>query len=164
MKRLYIIRHAKSSWDSPGLDDFARPLNKRGETDAPRMGKRLLERDPRPDLIITSPARRAITTCSIIAECIGFDLQRIRKQPRLYLATDEQIRAIVHEQHDSNQEIMLFGHNPGLTDFVNRIGKNLRLDNLPTCGIAAFRFSVDAWKDIQWGSGELLFIDYPKAL
>jgi phosphohistidine phosphatase len=163
LKTLYIIRHAKSSWNNPVLDDLERPLNDRGREDAPRMGARLRERNIAADTLITSPATRALSTCEIIADEIGFARDKIRTDERLYHATENVILKIVREQPDTVQQVVLFGHNPGLTDFANRISTNLRLDNLPTCGIVALRFQ-GTWKEVDWRSGEVLFVDYPKAI
>ena len=162
MKTLLIVRHAKSSWDNPSLSDFDRPLNDRGHNDAPRMGKRLKEKDLTPDIIISSPANRAFTTSKIIAESIGFPVSSIVTNRNLYHATEDEILDVVHSLNEKTDVVMLFGHNPGLTDFVNSITKS-HIDNIPTCGIVACKFKVDRWKDIAWGKGKVLFFDYPKA-
>ena len=162
MKTLYLIRHAKSSWDDPFQDDFDRPLSKRGLRDAPRMGKRLKEMALHPDLIITSPAERALSTCITIAEKIGYPLGNIHTDQRLYHAGEDQLLTIVHGFNDANDEIIIFGHNPGLTDFANQLSRELVTDNIPTCGVVALRFPVNSWKDVHWEKGEVLFFDFPK--
>jgi phosphohistidine phosphatase len=97
MKTLYIIRHAKSSWDNPDLSDFERPLNDRGEKDAPRMGKRLKERRVTPDMMLSSPATRALVTCQQIAKVLGFSEDKIKTDRRLYHASDDQILKVIQE-------------------------------------------------------------------
>jgi phosphohistidine phosphatase len=161
MKTLYIIRHAKSSWDNPLLDDFERPLNKRGEGDAPRMGKRLKEKHVLPDLMLSSPATRALKTCHKIAEVLDYSSEKIKTNENLYHAEDEEILSIVKEIKDKHHVVLLFGHNPGLTEFVNRL-TNSFIDNVPTCGVAACILKIDSWKDADWKKASLDFFDYPK--
>ncbi len=162
MKTLYIVRHAKSSWDDPLLDDFSRPLNERGKRDAPRMGKRLKGKKVVPDLMLTSPARRALGTCKRIAEVLAYDENKIKTERGLYHAEKEQILEVVKSLKDKHEVVMIFGHNPGLTDFVNELG-NQSFENVPTCGIAAYQLPVDSWQEADFGKGKLLFFDYPKS-
>jgi phosphohistidine phosphatase len=162
MKTLYLIRHAKSSWDDPFQDDFERPLNKRGKKDAPCMGKRLKEMKIRPGLLLSSPAERALSTCMLIAEKIGYALSNIHTDQRLYHAGEEQLLSVVQGFNDANNEIVIFGHNPGLTDFANRLSSELVTDNIPTCGIVALRFPVKSWKNVRWEKGKVLFFDFPR--
>jgi phosphohistidine phosphatase len=161
MKTLILIRHAKSSWENFNLSDFDRPLNDRGLRDAPRMGKRLKEKDLAPDLVISSPANRAHTTCTIISEAIGFPAERIQTEKAIYHADEDQLLAIVQQLPDFADQVMLYGHNPGFTDFANRLTES-HIDNIPTCGIVACQLNVITWKDVKWGSGKILFYDFPK--
>lgn len=164
MKTLYIIRHAKSSWDSPDLSDFDRPLNERGKGDAPRMGKRLKKRNVKPDMLLTSPAKRALSTCKRIAEQLGFPKEKIKTEPNLYHADEDQIFSVIKDIKDKHDVLIVFGHNPGMTDFVNRLRKDKKIiENIPTCGVVAFALDVNAWQDIQFGTGKFLFFDYPKS-
>jgi len=162
MKTLYLVRHAKSSWEDPFQDDFDRPLNKRGRNDAPRMGKRLKERDIHPELLLSSPAERALSTCTIIAGKIGHPLQNILTDRSLYHASEEELLSVVHAFNDGNDTVMVFAHNPGLTDFANRLSRELVTDNIPTCGVVGLRFQVQSWKEVDWEKGEVLLFDYPK--
>ncbi len=165
MKKLIVIRHAKSSWDDPSLDDFDRPLNKRGEKDAPRMGKLLREMKITPDYLITSPAVRAMETCKQIAKKIDFPLNKIILNQKLYHANLETILQVVQEipdrKNDAEEIALLFGHNPGLTEFVNAIS-NEAIVNIPTCGIAIISLSNDRWRNLKFGSGKLEWFHYPK--
>ncbi len=161
MKTLILIRHAKSSWADHDLSDFDRPLNERGLRDTPRMGKRFKEKGITPDKLITSPANRALTTCTLFAETIEFPKQNIKTEERLYHADEEEILDIVQNLKEPDDVVILFGHNPGFTDFVNRL-MNIRIDNVPTCGIVACKLPVKEWKDVSWQSGQLLFFDFPK--
>jgi phosphohistidine phosphatase len=163
MKILYLIRHAKSSWEDPYQADLDRPLNNRGKRDAPRMGKRLKEREIHADLMLSSPAERALSTCKIMAEIIGYKKEKISTDRSLYHANDDQILSVIHNFNDKHQKVMIFGHNPGLTDFVNRLSTEQEaIDNIPTCGVVAFKFPVESWKEVKWKKGELEFFDYPK--
>jgi phosphohistidine phosphatase len=161
MKTLIVIRHAKSSWDEPFLSDFDRPLNKRGLHDAPRMGKRLREKDLSPDLLLSSPAKRAISTCELIAGTIDYLVTKIKTDKALYHASEEELLKIVRKQDDTVNTMMVFGHNPGLTDFVNRLTKS-RIDNIPTCGIVCISLPVENWHQVQWSTGKIDFFDFPK--
>lgn len=163
MKTLYIIRHAKSSWDASNVDDVERPLNERGKSDAPRMGKRLKEKDIHPDLMVSSPAKRALSTAKKIAKILKYPKESIKTDRRLYHADEETILSVVRELKEKYNIVILLGHNPGLTDFVNTLmNGEFDIDNVPTCGVVAFQFDVDAWSAITWGKGRMLFFDYPK--
>lgn len=165
VKTLYIVRHAKSSWDDPNLDDFERPLNERGKRDAPRMGKRLKEREVHPDHILSSPARRAFSTAKRIAKVLGYSKDVIKTEKKLYHAGEEQILSVIKSINDKFDVVLVFGHNPGLTEFVNALKDDdgQVIDNIPTCGIVAFELKVDHWKDIGWAKGKMLFFDFPKS-
>jgi len=161
MKRLYLIRHAKSSWKNPGLPDIDRPLNKRGERDAPFMGKRLKKYNVKPGIIISSPAKRALKTARIIAKMIDYPGDSIVIKDSLYAASVPTILNIIHNLDDSIQEAMLFGHNPEFTSMANYLA-NHDIDNISTCGIFCVDFDVESWKDIAEGTGIFIFFDFPK--
>lgn len=161
MKTLYLIRHAKSSWSNPDLSDFDRPLNDRGRRDAPRMGKRLKEKAIAPDLMLSSPANRAITTCREIASVLGYDESRIKTDKRIYHASEEELINILSELQDTQKTVMLFGHNPGFTNFANALLSE-HIMNIPTCGVVAGKLNIQSWKEINNGCGKLVFFDFPK--
>ena len=164
MKTLFIIRHAKSSWDASNIDDFERPLNDRGKRDAPRMGKRLKEKDIQPTLLLSSPAKRALSTAKGIAKVLKYPKDDIKTDRRLYHADEETMLTVVRELKEKQDVVMIFSHNPGLTEFVNSLmDGELDIDNVPTCGVVAFKLDLDTWKDVDWGKGKLLFFDYPKS-
>ena len=119
MKILILVRHAKSSWKNAYLLDIDRPLNKRGQRDAPVMGKRLAERDSTPDFLISSPATRALTTAEIIAQEIEYPVEDIVVDERIYGADVDDWLEIVQDLDDGWDCVMCFGHNPGITDFFN---------------------------------------------
>ena len=159
MKYLYLVRHAKSSWEY-NLDDFDRPLNKRGEFDAPLMGKILAGKDIKPALIISSPASRAIKTATIIAEYLQYK-KPIGTLNELYHASATNLLQIVKKTSSLHQSLMVFGHNPGLTTFANQLTVD-QVDNIPTCGIYAIVFNNNDWATIGLKKGKLLFHDFPK--
>lgn len=162
MKRLILLRHAKSSWRDSGLADHERPLSGRGERDAPRMGVRLQRHGAHPDLVITSHAERALRTATIVARALEYPRDRIRVLPKLYLAAPADILAVVAAQDPQVECLLLIGHNPGLTDLTNRLLPELALDNLPTAGVVAIDFDTDDWSDAVRTAGRLAFYDYPK--
>ena len=161
MRSLLIIRHAKSSWDDPGLDDFDRPLNKRGKRDAPEMGKRLRKADYSPDLMISSPAKRALDTCRVIAEKLDYPSENIRTDERLYHASTAEFLQVLSEINDKYHKVVIFGHNPGLTDFANRLNHS-SIINIPTSGMVLAELDIRSWKEIGPGKGKMKFFDYPK--
>jgi phosphohistidine phosphatase len=161
MKTLFVVRHAKSSWDFPTLPDHDRPLNKRGEKNAPEMGTRLAKRQITPDLMISSTAVRAQSTAQIIAEKIGYPASDIIFTRQLYHAGISDIVDLLANESGTTASIMLFGHNPGFTDFVNWL-TGTYIDNVPTTGIVAIELAIEDWKSVKEGAGKILFFDYPK--
>lgn len=158
-KTLYLVRHAKSSWKFPDLSDFERPLNSRGKRDAPFMGELLAKQNILPDLIISSPAKRAISTAEIIAGKIGYNFDSIVHESDLYLASSGTIVEIL-AQLNSENSVMIFGHNPGLTVFNNLISDKY-IENIPTCGIVALKLH-NGWKEIKPKTAVQIFFDFPK--
>ncbi len=161
MKTLTIVRHAKSSWKDHSLKDRERPLNKRGERDAPEMGRRIAEAGIRPSLILSSPAKRAWTTAKMIAREINYPREFLQREDDLYLASVNRILDVLVAQDSGFNSIMLFGHNPGLTDFANYLVPGLT-DNLPTCGVVSVTFEQDDWSLYELPETTLALHDYPK--
>lgn len=162
MKRLTLLRHAKSSWANPRLPDAERPLSGRGERDAPEMAQRLQRRGERPELILTSHALRAIVTARIVAAGLGCPPETIRVIRPLYLAAPDTILDVARSQDEAVADMMIVGHNPGLTDLANRLLPTLALDNLPTAGVIAIDSDAARWVDIETADRRLLYYDYPK--
>lgn len=161
MKHLTLVRHAKSSWNHPELDDFDRPLNERGKHDAPMMAKLLVQKKVLPDLIISSPAKRAIKTARIIAKEIGYPKDKIELNSTIYEANVLALLNVIHGINDKFKYAMLFGHNPGFND----LGYLLTLHdvgNIPTCGILAMEFTISSWKEVAKGNGRFVSFDFPK--
>lgn len=161
MKTLILIRHAKSDWQDITLDDFDRPLNGRGKTDAPMMAERLLKRDIIPDIFVCSPARRAKKTATIFAETFGVEKNTISFEQDLYLAPPYVFSEVINRLNDDGNIVAIFSHNPGITDFANTL-TNARIDNMPTCAIFAVEADIDSWSDFEAAPKRFLFCDYPK--
>lgn len=160
MKTLFLIRHAKSDWSDQSLADFDRPLNKRGKKDAPFMGEVLNEKGIIPDLIISSPAKRAKKTAIEIAETLNYPSKKIVFEEELYDASSNDILHIVRSINEQNTSAMIFGHNPGLT-LLNNFISNKYIDNIPTTGIVALSLDIE-WSEVDKFSCKQLFYEYPK--
>lgn len=164
MKTVILIRHAKSSWDDPAMTDFERPLNDRGKKDAPEMAARLMKRQPKVDAFISSPAKRARKTATIFAKEYGLGKEDLVLVDKLYHASERNFLEVISQQPESLENIAVFSHNPGLTDFVNTLTPNeIRVDNVPTCGIFAISFEGN-WQTFKDAPKQFLFFDYPKNL
>lgn len=159
MKTLYIVRHAKSSWGSFDVNDFDRSLNLRGERDLPLMAQELKKLGVNPDYIISSPAKRAITTAKGLAEGIGFSIDQIDQHENIYESSAEEMLKSIKTVADDVTELMIVGHNPSVSFLVNMLS-NEWLDKYSTCGCFAIDFNIDNWKDIL--KGKKRFWVYPK--
>lgn len=145
MKTLFLVRHAKASHDDPSLPDRERPLEDRGRHDAAEMGKRLAGRKVKPDLLVSSPALRALTTAQLMADELGYERKDIMVDDRLYASSAASLLAIVRELDKSLGSVMLFGHNPEFTELAHRL--SAEITNMPTCAVAKFRFDTQTWED-----------------
>jgi len=159
MKKLYLIRHAKSSWDDMNLEDFDRGLNKRGRQNAPMMALRLKAKKVMPDVILSSPAKRAKKTAKILAEGIRFD-KKINFESSLYDAMPSTLHQRLNSLDDSCNCAFLIGHNPELNmlaeDFVEFE------ENIVTCAIVEIEFDCNNWSSISDKNAKLISYDYPK--
>ena len=160
-KTLYIARHAKSSWDDSSLSDFERPLKKRGEKDAPMIGKILYSKGVKPDLIISSPAKRAISTAYVLAREIKYPVEKIITNEDIYEASTSELLDIIEQLDDKLKSVMIIGHNPSFTRLANYLTEQY-FDNIPTCGVVAIAFNISEWKTIEKNSGKVIFFEYPK--
>lgn len=161
MKILTLIRHAKSSWKDESLLDLDRPLSKRGRRDAPMMGKRLAERGSYADLMISSPAARALATAEAIAEAIEYPEAEIVVDERLYGADAFEWLEVIQGLDDGWDRVMCVGHNPGLTDLVDALSPD-PIGNVPTCGVVELKFDTDSWALVGRIEPAEVYFDYPK--
>ncbi|MEQ9262795.1 MAG: histidine phosphatase family protein [Owenweeksia sp.] len=160
MKKLYLVRHAKSSWKEEGVHDMDRPLKGRGVRDAYNTSQWLQEQGDKPEFIISSPATRALHTALIFSKNLEYSFSDIQIEKKIYHASTKDLLRLVRGLKDDFNSIMLFGHNPTITDFVNRCIDH-RIDNVPTTGVACLRFEEESWANID-KKAELVFFDYPK--
>lgn len=160
MKKIYLVRHAKSSWRHEGVMDLDRPLKGRGIRDAYNTSAWLGQQGENPEVMISSPATRALHTALIFSKNLGFPFSEIRIDEALYHASVKDLLRIARAQDDRYSSIMIFGHNPTITEFVNRCIDH-RIDNVPTTGVACLKFDDSSWAGID-RRAELLFFDYPK--
>lgn len=161
MKQLYLIRHAKSSWANLKISDFDRPLNQRGKREAPLMAKRLAERGVCPDALISSPAKRALTTAEIVAKGVNYPVKQIYLDDLAYTSETLDLLQVVRKTTDHAQTAFLVGHNYAITDLaVLLTGEYFK--KIPTSGIVAMELLVDSWMDVGSGKGNILFFDFPE--
>lgn len=124
------------------------------------MGRRLRDSGARPSLLVTSPAVRALQTARLVAQEIGYPLEFLQREADLYLATPDEILQVIARQDNAFNDILICGHNPGLTDLANRL-TGARIDNVPTCGMVVIESAAKDWHDLKRG-GTLARFDYPK--
>jgi phosphohistidine phosphatase len=161
-KTLILVRHAKSDWGDPGLDDFDRPLNERGKRDAPVMAHRLLDKKIKIDAFISSPAKRAKKTAGIFASVYKKEKDNLIFRDELYGAGENVFYDVVATAENKFDSIAIFSHNPGITDFANLLTET-RIDNIPTSGVFAIKADCEKWKNFAAAKKEFWFFDYPKA-
>ncbi|MES2566794.1 MAG: histidine phosphatase family protein [Bacteroidota bacterium] len=158
MKKIFFVRHAKSEWNNSAIKDIERPLNDRGYSNANQMSQQLKEK---PDLIVSSPAIRAITTALIFARNLQYDANKILIRKELYEASEKDYLSVIHQLDDQYSTIMLFAHNPTISNVAESFAKSLPME-MPTCAIAGINFECNKWSDIKTKNGELFLFEYPK--
>jgi phosphohistidine phosphatase len=161
VKQIFIIRHAKSSWAEIGQRDFDRPLNERGVRDAPEMARRLIQRNYKIDLFVSSEANRALMTTKLMMKEMKMTDEKLIVIPELYHAPPSVILSSIQQCDNRHHTIAIVCHNPGITYFANMI-EGLAIDNVPTCGILALQAEVNKWEDISIKNLRFEFFDYPK--
>jgi phosphohistidine phosphatase len=160
MKTLFLVRHAKSSWADPALPDKERPLNGRGKRDAPAMGKRLAMRKVKADLIISSPARRALATAKIIAKGIDYKRGNIVIDDRLYPGAAAALLKIIHRIDKRVDRVMMVGHDPALMELARRLSK--AITRMPTCAVAEFTFEAKSWLKVDKSTLATVRLERPR--
>jgi phosphohistidine phosphatase len=160
-RTLVIIRHAKSSWANPLQSDFDRPLNDRGKHDAPLMGKELKKRDIIPDLIISSTAKRTRQTAKKIAEEVGYDIDMINWEEKLYHCIPSVFEEIIYELGDRVKTVFIVAHNPGITAFANQLSPGFSIENMPTCCAIGAHVETDEWSNFSMAEREVFLKLYP---
>lgn len=160
MKSLLLIRHAKSDWTTH-LQDIDRPLNKRGNRDAPIMAKRLVAKKIYPQMLISSPANRAISTAKFFAKEIDYGIENIQEDSNIYEAETPDLLKIVNSFNNQLNDVALFGHNPGISLFANYLCQDSQVD-FPTCACMYLKFETDDWAEVSMNTGDLMWFSYPK--
>lgn len=161
MKTLYLIRHAKSDWSIGHLSDIDRPLNERGYADAHKMSSILKEKKIFPDLIISSPAVRAISTALIFCRTLNYDPKAILLNKNLYNTSAKEYISAVSKIDNKHGVVFLFGHNPTITNTANSL-TNTVTEEMPTCAIAGIQSDLDDWETFSKSTNGLIYFDIPK--
>ncbi len=161
MKTLILVRHAKSSWDDDNLPDRFRPLAERGERDAPVMGARLAAQGVEADLILSSPATRALSTAEALAEEIEYPVEEIVTDERIYGADPSELLQIIRRLDPALGCVILVGHNPELTELVNDLSP-VRVDSLPTCAVVTLEYRADRWDRVGDNHPSRMDLDFPR--
>jgi len=161
LKTLFIIRHAKSDQSFFG-NDFERPLNERGNADAPLMAKRLQVKVEKIDALISSPAVRAKQTAELFAGVLAFPIKEIDFVSALYHAPAEVFYDVIAGLPEDFDNAAIYAHNPGITHFVNSLDSGIQVDNMPTCAIFAVTADISRWDQFLKAKKRSLFFDYPK--
>ena len=161
MKTLFVLRHAKSSWENADLSDFERPLNKRGLEAAPLMGKVIKENRFQPEIILSSPARRAKQTAEIIKEKAEINTE-IKFEERIYEASPARLLEVVSEQSNNIERLMIVGHNPGLEGLVRLLTG--QIEPMPTAALAVIDLQITKWSEISSSNGTLRTLIRPKEI
>lgn len=163
MKELIVVRHAKSSWDHDGLADHERPLLEKGKKRTRKIISYLQEQGVKPEFILTSSALRARETALYIAMGLGLDKGLVKVDPALYHADADQLMEQFDDLSDNFNSVMLVGHNPALTNFVNFFLVP-PIDWLPTSGVVALQFETDRWDEIRSAQRTVRFVIFPKLI
>ena len=149
MKKIVLIRHAKSSWEY-SVTDHQRPLSSRGFNDAELISKVLKNANFNIDLLISSDALRAKTTADIFVKELDINTKKVCLNSDLYDFSGSNLVRIIKTCTDSVKTLMIFGHNNAITNFVNNYGDSY-IDNVPTCGVTVLNFNINAWNDLKKG-------------
>ena len=161
MKKIYFVRHAKSSWDDISITDKERTLNERGQRDAPRMAQFISDKISCPDAFICSSAVRTTQTAKIFVS--QFEKENLILEDRLYNASEVDWFSVLKNIDASHASVMIFGHNPEITNLVNVLA-DANIMNMPTCAVAAVNFEMETWKEIMDVEGKLDFYHFPKGI
>jgi phosphohistidine phosphatase len=161
MKTIYLVRHAKSDWGNANTGDFDRTLNARGMKAAPFMAALLKKKGILPDLIISSPATRALTTAELFCDTLDYPAEKIKPRIEVYRGGVLDLLKIVQQIPDTCESAMLFGHNPTLTEFSNLLAGSY-IENVATCGVVKIELDIESWKSANPDGGKLAWYDFPK--
>ena len=159
MKTLYIVRHAKSSWEYEGIKDIDRPLKQRGINDAYLISSVLNKKIATPDVFISSCANRALHTAMIFSYSFNYPLANLKLSKSLYNFSDGYLIKTVKALDDSFDSAIIFSHDHGISDFVNKFG-SIQVEHVPTCGVIGLKFETSHWKNIK--NVKTIITEFPK--
>jgi len=159
MKTLFIVRHAKSSWEYKSIKDIDRPLNERGINDAYLISKVLQKKIDTPSVFVSSCANRALHTAMIFSYTFNYPLSYLKISKSLYSFSDGYLIKTIKALDNGFDSAIIFSHDHGISDFVNEFG-NKHINHVPTCGVIALEFKTSHWKNIK--NGKTLFTEFPK--
>lgn len=155
------MRHAKSSWDFEELSDHDRPLNNRGRKDAPLMGRELMAREVTVDLILSSPAVRALTTATLVAKELEYDPEKIAVEEDIYKSNKHELLTVIKNIPNQFDKVLLVGHNNTQTELANMLSPEL-VPTMPTAAVVCLTFNCDTWAEIERKNAQFHFFDFPK--
>ena len=162
LRTLYLVRHAKAALPTAAQPDYDRPLNERGERDAPNMGLRLRELGASPQQVLASAARRTIQTARHLAAALRLPAEAVQLIKDLYQSTPESIARQINGVDAAVTELMVVGHNPGITDLANGLSGAFRVDDMPTCGVVGVRAEAADWREFWDAAKEVFLYEWPK--
>ena len=162
MKELIFVRHAKSDWGNEYLKDVDRFLSERGYSDAYFLSEWYLKNKKSPDLILASTATRALNTALIFARTLEFNMAHFKLEERIYESKVDKLKSLIREQNRGSSSLMIFGHNPTITNICNELSVDMDFENIPTCGIVSFNFDIADWADLRPDTGKLNYYQFPK--
>jgi phosphohistidine phosphatase len=163
MKTLYLCRHAKSSWDDSRLTDEERPLTPKGISKTSLVSTWLRDQGVTPDLIISSHAVRAYNTAVIVSKALGYPVKEIRVEPKIYTGLYDKILDIIYSVPNDVRSLMIFGHNPTLSQLAN-LFLHPGIGEMGTSAVVAISFSTDRWEEVPLSKASRLFFVFPKML
>jgi phosphohistidine phosphatase len=163
MKTLYLVRHAKSSWDFPELPDVERPIIEKGINNTKKIVNELVEKKIKVDLLVCSHAKRAYDTAKIIAAGINYPIEKIEVSNHVYEVDRDEIFNIIFSQNDELNSLMIVGHNPTLTQFAN-LFLDEKIDLLPTSGVISINFETDKWIEVIKAKHKTNFMLFAKMM
>ena len=164
MKQLFIVRHAKTEWADSGKSDFSRSLTPSGIHEAKIMAEKLAEKNIKIDIILCSSALRARETASFLSALLFPDNKMLNYIDELYLAPSQILSQTIEKLNNNFNQVMVIAHNPGITDWVNSMTEQIKIDEMPTCGIFAVAADISQWSEFKAATRYFFFFDQPKGV
>jgi phosphohistidine phosphatase len=161
MKCVTLVRHAQAESALADQSDYDRALTRRGAEDASEMARRLKQLKPRVDFIVSSPAPRAFATAEIFARVLKISPERLDKEERFYTAGANEFLITLNECDNRHTHILIVAHNPGITDFADKLSAERGIDAMPTCAVVTMQFEIAKWEELAWKTGTDVELDYP---